>query len=51
MKKRNILTILVLLAFSALLFAGRVTVHVSEDPPVNETGDVYARHHGNPWQS
>jgi len=49
MKKRNILTILVLLAFGALLFAWPVYVHISEDPPVNETGDVYARHHDNPW--
>ncbi|NQV17274.1 MAG: hypothetical protein HQ534_01845 [Armatimonadetes bacterium] len=50
-KKRNILTILVLLAFSALLFAYPVYVHVAEDLPHDEEGLVSARHHNNPWQS
>ena len=49
MKKRNILTILVLLAFGALLFAGGVKVHVTEDYPQYETGWVSARHFPNPW--
>ncbi|NQV17272.1 MAG: hypothetical protein HQ534_01835 [Armatimonadetes bacterium] len=49
MKKRNILTILVLLACSSLLFAGGVIVHVTEDYPQYETGWVSARHFPNPW--
>ena len=49
MKKRSILTILLLLVFGALLFAGPVTVHVAEDLPHNETGWVSARHIPNWW--
>ena len=49
MKKRNILTMLVLLACSSLIFAGGVMVHVTEDLPRNETGTVNARHIPNWW--